>query len=152
MSSNWSDQSLQSDLLLVAQPDTKKPFASKQDAFDRLLPYHIFASGEPKRKLLPALDRARSLIETVESARKRLKSVHESLVEEEQAEEFRDVCELCYLESSLIQQEKVIFCLSINPSESVFRWPPAHILPRYLQGLDLPASNSSCSLPHLLCN
>lgn len=108
MSSNWSEQSLQSDLLLVAQPDTNKPFVSKKDAFDRLLPYHIFAREEARSKSLPALDRAKSLTESVESARKRLKLANETLLQEEQAEDFRNACELCYLESSLIQQEKVL--------------------------------------------
>lgn len=107
MSSSWSEQSLQSDLSLIVKPDTNKPFASKKDAFDRLLPYHIFAREETKSKPLSALDRARSLSGTVESARKSIKLAHETLLKEEQAEEFRNACELCYLESSLIQQEKV---------------------------------------------
>ncbi len=107
MSKQWSDQLLQSDLLLVAQPDTNKPFASKKDAFDRLLSYHIFAREESKSKTTTALDRARSLTDTVETARKKAKLAHETLLRKEQADEFRNACELCYLESSLIQQEKV---------------------------------------------
>ena len=48
MTSQWSDQRLHRDLHAVAAPDTLKPFTSKQDAFDRLMPYHVFnSSGTP---------------------------------------------------------------------------------------------------------
>lgn len=45
MASQWSDQHLQRDLHAVAAPDTLKPFTSTQDAFDRLVPYHVFNSS-----------------------------------------------------------------------------------------------------------
>jgi len=44
MSSQWSDQHLHRDLQAVVSPDTLKPFTSRQDAFDRLMPYHVFGS------------------------------------------------------------------------------------------------------------
>ena len=107
MSSNWSDHTLQTDLLRVSQPDTSKPFASNKDVFDRLIPYHLFSEAALKpRDQAQTWQSIRKLSEPVGNARKRAKVVQDALLEQGDSQQFRNACELCYLESSLIQQEQ----------------------------------------------
>lgn len=106
MTDNCSEKTLQADLLLVSQPDITKPFSSREDAFQRLASYHVFLS-QKKKSRYSVLEDAKSSTQSLEKARKRAKVVEDTLEKEEASKEFRDLCELCYLESSLIQQEKV---------------------------------------------
>lgn len=108
MTDGWSDHTLQSDLLLVSQPDTTKPFSSKKDVLERLLPYHVFADTDQKSQdQMVALQEIKKISEPIERARKRAKTALEaSSGLGESNIEFRNACERCFLESSVIQQER----------------------------------------------
>lgn len=98
---------LQSDLLLVSQPDSKTPFSSKKDVFRRLMPFHVLYGGlNPEVSKPGPVEEAKSLAEPVERARKRLKTTQELLLIENETDLLRNASELCFLENILLQQEK----------------------------------------------
>ena len=111
MTQGWPgrlEQTLQQDLGLVSKPDLNRPFSSTEDAFRRLIPYHIFAlEEEDPETATPSLADTEKLAATARQTKTKLEALKERLKVEGDPARLRRASEECFLENLQLQNERV---------------------------------------------
>lgn len=105
----WSENVLQADLSLLCHPDISRPFSSKQDAFNRLAPFHLLADdAETDTANAATVAELESRAAIVREAQQKAAALRKRIETEGDPARLRTTAEECLLENLHIRQEKVI--------------------------------------------
>ena len=106
MTPAWSEQVLQDDLSQITAPDVCRPFSSREDVFDRLIPYHIFAEAE-EADTQKAENNSEEIEERYRQVKRKVEEVNGRLDAEERSTRLRTASEECFVYNLLALHGRV---------------------------------------------
>lgn len=122
MTPDWSDQVLQDELSHISAPDARRPFSSREDVFDRLIPYHIFAEADDVEAERDANGDPEVLVEKFHQVKRKLDEIEGSLAAEGRSTRLRALSEDCMLYKQVLQHERVrllLVTLQLNQARCI---------------------------------